>query len=44
MDQKLKMSQMLMAIFVAYSKSGITSGEKFLRDLQKAALSKMSKY
>ena len=30
-DQKLKMSEMLMAIFVAYSTSGITSGKKVCR-------------
>ena len=29
-DQKLKMSEMLMAIFLVYSTSGITSGEKCL--------------
>ena len=29
-DQKLKMSDMLMAIFLAYSPSGITSGKKVL--------------
>ena len=29
-DQKLKMSEMLMAIFLAYSPSGITSGKKSL--------------
>ena len=38
------MSQMLMAIFVAYWNSGITSGEKILRDLKMAAILKMSKY
>ena len=38
------MSQMLMAIFVAYSKSGITSGKKILCDLKMAAILKMSKY
>ena len=27
-DQKLKMSEMLMAIFLVYSTSGITSGKK----------------
>ena len=30
-DQKLKMSQMLMAIFLVYSTSGITSGKKVCR-------------
>ena len=29
-DQKLKMSEMLMAIFLVYSTSGITSGKKGL--------------
>ena len=29
-DQKLKMSEMLMAIFLVYSTSGITSGKKFV--------------
>ena len=29
-DQKLKMSEMLMAIFLVYSISGITSGKKGL--------------
>ena len=38
------MSQMLMAIFVAYSNSGITSGKKFRCDLKMAAILKMSKY
>ena len=38
------MSQMLMAIFVTYSHSGITSGKKFRRDLKMAAILKMSKY
>ena len=32
-DQKLKMSEMLMAIFLAYSTSGITSGKKVCRKL-----------
>ena len=30
-DQKLKMSEMLMAIFLVYSTSGITSGKKVYR-------------
>ena len=30
-DQKLKMSEMLMAIFLVYSSSGITSGKKVCR-------------
>ena len=29
-DQKLKMSEMLTAIFLVYSTSGITSGKKFV--------------
>ena len=33
-DQKLKMSEMLMAIFLVYSTSGITSGKKFQFDLR----------
>ena len=35
-DQKLKMSEMLMAIFLIYSTSGITSGEKVCRELKMA--------
>ena len=38
------MSQMLMAIFIAYSTSGVTSGKKISRDLKMAAILKMSKY
>ena len=38
------MSQMLMAIIVAYSNSGITSAKKTLRNLKMAAILKMSKY
>ena len=38
------MSQMLMAIFVTYSNSGISSGKKILCDLKMAAILKMSKY
>ena len=33
-DQKLKMSEMLMAIFLVYSTSGITSGKKSLLQAQ----------
>ena len=36
-DQKLKMSEMLMVIFFVYSTSGITSGEKVCRELKMAA-------
>ena len=38
------MSQMFMAIFVAYSTSGVTSGKNFRRELKMAAILKMSKY
>ena len=38
------MSQMLMAIFVAYSTSGVTSGKKYRHELKMAAILKMSKY
>ena len=38
------MSQMFMAIFVAYSASSITSDEKWCRELKMAAILKMSKY
>ena len=37
-EQKLKMSEMLMAIFLVYSPSGITSGKKVCRELKKAAI------
>ena len=43
-DQKLKMSEMLMAIFLACSTSGITSGEKVCRQLKRAAIFKILKY
>ena len=33
---------MLIAIFVEYSKSGVTFGKKFRRDLKMAVISKMS--
>ena len=36
-DQKLKMSEMLMAIFLVYSTSGITSGKKVCRELKMAS-------
>ena len=32
-DQILKMSEMLMAVFLVYSNSGITSGKKCCREL-----------
>ena len=43
-DQKLKMSEMLMAIFLVYSPSGITSGKKVCRELKMAAILKIMKY
>ena len=43
-DQKLKMSEMLMAIFLVYSPSGIVSGKKVCRELKMAAILKILKY
>ena len=43
-DQKLKMSEMLMAIVLVYSPSGITSGKKVCRELKMAAILKILKY
>ena len=43
-DQKLKMSEMLMAIFLLYSPSGITSGKKVWCDLKMVAILKILKY
>ena len=43
-DQLLKMSEMLMAIFLVYSTSGITSGEKVFCELKMAAILKILKY
>ena len=43
-DQKLKMSEMLMAIFLVHSTSGITSGKKICRELKMAAILKILKY
>ena len=43
-DQKLKMSEMLMAIFLLYSNSGITSGTKKFVGLKMAAILKIFKY
>ena len=37
-DQKLKMSEMLMAIFLVYSTSGITFSKKVCRELKMAAI------
>ena len=42
-DQKLKMSEILMAIFLVYSTSGITSGKKDCRELKMAAMLKILK-
>ena len=38
------MSEMLMAIFLVYSTSGITSGKKVCRELKMAAILKILKY
>ena len=43
-DQKLKMSEMLMAIFLVYSTSGITSGKNVCCELKMAAILKILKY
>ena len=43
-DQKLKMSEMLMAIFLVYSTSGITFGKKKFVGLKMAAILKILKY
>ena len=43
-DQKLKMSEMLMAILLVYSNSSITSGKKVCRELKMAAVLKIFKY
>ena len=43
-DQKLKMSEMIMAIFLVYSTSGLTSGKKVCRELKMAAILKILKY
>ena len=43
-DQKLKMSEMLIAIFLVYSTPGITSGKKVCRELKMAAILKTVKY
>ena len=42
-DQKLKMSEMLMAIVLVYSTSGITSGKKGCRELKIVAILKILK-
>ena len=43
-DQKLKLSEMLTAIFLVYSTSGITYGKKVCRELKMAAILKNLKY
>ena len=43
-DQKLKMSERLMAIFLVYSASGITSGKNVFRELNMAAILNILKY
>ena len=43
-DQKLKMSDMLMAIFLVCYPSGIASGKKVCRELKMAAILKILKY
>ena len=43
-DQKLKMPEMIMAIFLVYSTSGITSGKRKFVGLKMAAILKILKY
>ena len=43
-DQKLKMSEMLMAICLAYSTSGITYDNKVCRELKMAAIFNILKW
>ena len=43
-DQKLEMSQMLMAIFLVHSTSDITSGEKVCRELKMTTILKILIY
>ena len=43
-DQKLKMSEMHMAISLVYSTSGISSGKKVCPELKMAAILKILKY
>ena len=43
-DQKLKMSDMLMAIILVYYPSGLTSGKKVCRELKMATILKILKY
>ena len=42
--QKVKMSEMLIAIFLLYPSSGITSGKKVCRQLKMAAILTILKY
>ena len=44
LDQKLKMWEMLRAIFLVYYPSGITSGKKVCCGLKMAAILKILKY
>ena len=44
LNQKLKMSEMLMTILLVYSTSGITSGKKVCRELKMTAILKIFKY
>ena len=43
-DQKLKMLEMLMAISLIYSPSGLTYGKKVCPELKMAAILKILKY
>ena len=43
-DQKLKMSEMRMAVFLVYFPVGITFGKKVCRELKMAAILKILKY
>ena len=43
-DQKFKIWEMLMAISLVYSTSGITSGKKNCRELEMAAILNFLKY
>ena len=43
-DQKLNMSEMLMAIFLVYSTSSISSAKKVCRELKMASILKFFNY
>ena len=43
-DEKLQMSEMVMAIFLVYSTSSITSSKKVCWELKMAAILKILKY